>query len=226
MRRWGILAVAIGSAAVATLAGALTVHVPAPGARLSRNHGWLVLESAQPVRVTVEGTEVRASHEEGAVRHFRLEGLRPEGTEISVSRAEESTRFTLYGGVSDAPAFHGLEVPECVGCHDQGEAGCTGCHRWEGAKHAPVLAEGCSRCHASPTWLPREMGPVCSACHAAYAGGKHPRLRHKVSADRDPLRPGRRMDCASCHDPHAPRCLSCLKRGELRQWCLRCHSSG
>ena len=44
------------------------------------------------------------------------------------------------------------------------------------------------------------------------------------SAARSPDCPARKLDCASCHDPHAPMCLGCLGKTELRAWCKGCHA--
>jgi len=202
------------------------VLFPADGSRVVGESCWLVVRSGAEPRASLDGRDLPVARAEAGVYHWRLEGLRAEGSRIAGDAAGREFTLTVYGGAPAPGLFHSQPPEACWECHGRGEDGCAECHRWTtSTKHTPVLAQGCARCHEPPRWEPREMAPVCGACHADHANGRHPRLRHPVSAARDPLRPGRRMDCASCHDPHAPRCLSCLGRQELREWCKVCHGS-
>ena len=98
-----------------------------------------------------------------------------------------------------------------------------GPHEWCSGKHARVLQERCGLCHKGREDRPADVVPVCTQCHDAFKRNKHPRLRHAISAPRDPLRPARKFDCVSCHDPHCPRPLGRLRPEERREWCKGCH---
>lgn len=223
MRPLGILAAALAAAAWGGPAHALTVLAPAAEARVGGDGAWLVVVAPEPPEVTVDGRGAGRPREVGGAYHLRLEGLRPEGSRVRVTAGERAEAVTVYGSAGRAAGFH-LSSPEaCRSCHRLDASGCGECHRFEGAKHRPVLQKGCSPCHAPPDWRPRDPAPLCAPCHPAYGEGRHPRLRHSLSAARDPLRPGRPFDCSSCHDPHSPQCLSCLGREELRGWCKGCH---
>jgi predicted CXXCH cytochrome family protein len=220
-RLWSLVAalIACGSATAA-----MDVLFPADGQRVSGSGVWLVVEAAAPPLVSVDGRRLDTAGSDEGVYHSRLEGLRGEGSEVRVEGDTSTARLLVFGGADEPTRFHDAAHDACAACHDLGASGCVACHRWEGAKHAPVLAEGCSRCHRPPQWEVGDIADICGTCHNRHANGKHPRLRHPLESPRDPLRPRRKMDCASCHDPHTPTCLGCLGRGELRKWCLRCHS--
>jgi len=203
--------------------GGVRVLAPADGERRAGDSLWLVVRSPRPPQATLDGKAAALSWSDGEVHHWRLQGLRPEGSRIAVELDGQRTELTAHGHSASPSLFHASPAAVCRACHSLGDQGCTECHRWPGSNHGQVLAEGCTRCHEPPAWRPRELAPVCGACHPDYAGSKHPRLRHPLTAARDPLRPGRKMDCASCHDPHVPRCLGCLGKGELREWCKECH---
>lgn len=227
MRRLGagtrLFLLLLASGAAAAAPAPFRVLAPADGERRAGDALWLVVRSARPPQVALDGQAVAPTRSDGKVHHWRLQGLRPEGSRISVEQDGQRTVLAAHGR-SEAPAlFHARPAEGCAECHSLGEKGCTECHRWPGGNHAGVLAEGCLRCHEPPAWRPRELAPLCGACHPDYAAGKHPRLRHPLTSARDPLRPGRKLDCASCHDPHAPRCLGCLGKQELREWCKECH---
>jgi hypothetical protein len=198
---------------------------PGEGSARGGTSGWLVVRAPAPPRVTVDGRPAGDPRSEGDAHHWRLQGLRPEGSRVAVGLGGQEQHLTVRGRSASPVRFHADPPPACAECHTLAPGGCTGCHRWPGGKHEPVLAEGCVRCHDPPEWRPREVPAACAACHPAHAGGKHPRLRHPLTSPRDPLRPGRPMECVSCHDPHGPRCLGCLSRGELREWCKECHGS-
>ena len=65
----------------------------------------------------------------------------------------------------------------------------------------------------------------CNDCHREYDAKRHPKLKHALSGGQDPNRPGKGLDCASCHDPHTPVKLSRIGPMELRKWCQGCHST-
>ena len=224
MSRPFLSAMVVVALAVAASAAPPAVLRPSDGHRASGTGAWLVFRSEAAPVVSVDGKEIGPPVAKEGVYHVRLEGLRPRGSQVEVRESGAALRLTVLG-LSEAPQRFHRQVPSsCRDCHEMGEAGCLGCHRWAGAKHAPVLAAGCVRCHKPSAWENPDIAPVCAECHPGHRGGKHPRLRHPISAARDPLRPGRKLGCASCHDPHAPVCLSCLGREDLRQWCKRCHA--
>lgn len=194
------------------------VLAPAPGSRVSGEAAWLVLRAAEVPPVFLDGAPVAPRIVEAGVHHYRLTPLA--GGRGGV-RIGGGTEIPLGGGTA---GFHERAGTACWECHDGGDGGCGECHAApEGGQHQPVLAEGCVRCHRGPDRSAGEVQALCVGCHPAFAGGRHGRLRHAVASERDPLRPGRAMDCASCHDPHSPRCLSCLARSELQNWCKSCH---
>jgi len=94
---------------------------------------------------------------------------------------------------------------------------CLKCH--EGVlsgkfKHGPVTAGLCNLCHdphasPNPAWLRKPTWELCTTCHADRATGVHvvsgfvSAGSHPTRDKRDPARRGKRMSCASCHDPHS-----------------------
>jgi predicted CXXCH cytochrome family protein len=75
--------------------------------------------------------------------------------------------------------------------------------------HGILFGIGCDACHDPHAtnenfMLKRPINELCVSCHATLQGVTlgHPVERHPVSGPVDPLRPGRRLVCTSCHDPH------------------------
>jgi predicted CXXCH cytochrome family protein len=81
-------------------------------------------------------------------------------------------------------------------------------------KHGPVEAGYCVLCHdphasPNPAWTRKPTWDLCTTCHtnmqndvhvvAGFATGK----THPTKGKRDPARPGKRLTCSSCHDPHS-----------------------
>lgn len=81
-------------------------------------------------------------------------------------------------------------------------------------KHGPADAGFCTICHnphASPypSWLTKGAWDLCVTCHTEMASSRHV-VSGFVSGDthptkdrRDPSRPGKRLSCISCHNPHS-----------------------
>ncbi|MDF1552237.1 MAG: hypothetical protein P1P84_04200 [Deferrisomatales bacterium] len=204
--------------AAATVAAGVEVLAPVPGSRLSGEAVWLVLRAAESPPVFLQGEPVAPRVAEAGVHHYRLSPVTGGRGTVRIGDAME---LSLGGG---SAGFHETPGAACWECHDAGDGGCQECHPApEGGKHGAVLAEGCVRCHRGPHRSAGAVQALCVSCHPTFGTGRHGNIRHAVASDRDPLRPGRAMDCASCHDPHAPRCLSCLARSELRDWCKTCH---
>ncbi len=220
--RLGVAAVLGVGLALGTSVTAAPLSYPPDGHRAAGDRAWLVVEGLKAPAVTVDGRAVAGTDYRGAY-HVRLEGLRSRGSTVTLAGGRSLTVF----GLAESPTgFHQAAPPRCWACHDASPSGCVGCHRWPGAKHAELLAKGCTGCHPPEDRRPRAVAPLCAPCHPEHARGKHPKLRHAIKAPRDPQRPSRALDCASCHDPHAPECLSCLGKPALRQWCKGCHGGG
>jgi DmsE family decaheme c-type cytochrome len=135
---------------------------------------------------------------------------------------------------------HGRNSVSCVACHQvhptppnfgllKGEQKdlCTSCHPATRADfrkpfHHPVL-EGailCSDCHSSHTEDDRSLRPLalgpeegCLSCHSDKKGPfvfEHP--------------PSKVNGCATCHEPHGSINPKMLRRTQVAQLCLECHS--
>jgi predicted CXXCH cytochrome family protein len=132
----------------------------------------------------------------------------------------------------NAKFVHGPEgVFQCIDCHDRNSAPnrwqvskdevtlCGECHTDKIAEikkdafvHGPVASGSCTVCHdphasEQPAQLHAPINALCSGCHGSVAKGQHvvrgvSGQGHPLDQGSDPLRPGRTMSCASCHDPH------------------------
>jgi hypothetical protein len=133
------------------------------------------------------------------------------------------------------------------GVADDRTAVCFRCHaknQWAGRdphQEAARKKTGCTQCHArQPVWgqdhadtvsFVADINIVCLACHDR---GDHPAgVRHTVTLTADmpavpevlPLGTGRRITCATCHNPHLDPPVGHRLRGakESSAFCLRCH---
>jgi predicted CXXCH cytochrome family protein len=119
---------------------------------------------------------------------------------------------------------------------------CFLCHaksQWTGRnphRDAAIKQTGCTQCHAvnpeedSESFV-ADITIVCLACHEnpEHPGG----IRHTVTLEPGmpdvpgslPLGTGRRITCATCHDPHLESSAGHRLRGgkEPPAFCLRCH---
>jgi predicted CXXCH cytochrome family protein len=75
--------------------------------------------------------------------------------------------------------------------------------------HGIIYGEGCVVCHSPHAtderyMLSKPINELCTGCHHKLAGVKrgHPVAGHPTTAPQDPRRPGRRLVCSSCHNPH------------------------
>ncbi|GBE06264.1 cytochrome c nitrite reductase pentaheme subunit [bacterium BMS3Abin10] len=169
--------------------------------------------------------------------------------------ASSSTCYSCHSKITSYPYVHGpASVWSCLSCHDaetepmymvkkpDAEV-CFSCHveqgRDWGAKkfiHGPVNTGKCAICHSphasdnpfnllKPTWF------LCTSCHQKNASGRHIIAgyvygdSHPTRGKPDPLRNGKELTCASCHNPHAsdyPR-LWALSAGSAFELCQMCH---
>ena len=116
---------------------------------------------------------------------------------------------------------------------------CLKCH--SGAmnrkfKHGPVDGGRCNLCHnphasGNAAWLRKPSWDLCTTCHAEQGSGVHvitafvKGTSHPTTKRRDPSRRGKRLACASCHEPHSADTAYLLAfeaktRSEL---CAHCH---
>lgn len=119
------------------------------------------------------------------------------------------------------------------------EEACVKCHpgMLGGAfRHGPADAGFCNLCHdphasASPAWLRKSSWDLCTTCHAEKSDGVHVVAgfvkgnTHPTKDKRDPSRPGKRLSCASCHDPHSAgsRDLFAFEAKSRSELCGVCH---
>lgn len=150
---------------------------------------------------------------------------------------------------------HGPEgVFQCVDCHDTRSKPnrwqitkpeltlCGECHtdKIEEFKknkyvHGPVASGNCTVCHdahasGQPAQLTAPVNRLCLGCHSDISDKSHVTRgvsgkNHPVEKVPDPLRPGRQLSCASCHNPHGGAATAFFRQGVLSSYalCQICH---
>ncbi len=137
-------------------------------------------------------------------------------------------------------AAHGRNGLSCISCHEIHPSGvrfsllktkevnlCIGCHQTARADflkpfHHPVLEESmkCSNCHSphQENLRPNMKRAAASAqaCVACHSDKRGPFVFEHV--------PVRVNSCQSCHEPHGAMNARMLRRNEVHQLCLECHS--
>lgn len=123
-----------------------------------------------------------------------------------------------------------LAAPEaiCLPCHPMAEA------NQRPVQHRPFLEGKCTACHdphaTSHRWvLVRDSEELCLTCHDAAEGGDlrnhtHPynvKPKQKLAQNLE-LTPRGRLECLSCHDPHATNSVRLL-RTDAGNICMGCH---
>jgi predicted CXXCH cytochrome family protein len=97
--------------------------------------------------------------------------------------------------------------------------------------HGIIFGMGCVACHEphateNPFMLLKPINNLCSGCHPAFAGIErgHPVGGHPLAAPSEGRRPGRKLVCSSCHEPHGSAHESMLIETKLgARLCRECH---
>jgi predicted CXXCH cytochrome family protein len=166
-----------------------------------------------------------------------------------------STCYSCHKGIMKYTYVHGpASVWSCLSCHDADAIPtykvkvtdtevCFSCHTeqkssWYSKKfiHGPVNMGKCAICHnphASdyPFHLNKSSWDLCITCHYEKRTGLHvlgdtfSSKGHPTRGKPDPVRKGKELNCASCHDPHAsdfPH-LWQFDVESLLELCKKCH---
>jgi len=166
-----------------------------------------------------------------------------------------STCYSCHKGIMSYPFVHGpAAVWSCLSCHEENSTPryavakpdtevCFKCHLnqkklWlnKKYKHGPVTLGKCTICHSPHAAknafnLYKRTWDLCVNCHFEMGSGRHilgdsfSQGGHPTKERDDPLRKGRELTCASCHDPHAsdfPH-LWAYDVENLFELCQKCH---
>ena len=144
--------------------------------------------------------------------------------ELDASAVPHKSKGKIAKGLSaEGPAL-------CANCHDK--------KLFEGKiVHAPVAAGLCLGCHNPHSsdnqgLLKAEPATLCLDCHpdikkgphviAGFSSSGHPLGNDKNEAQ-DPLRPGKKFYCASCHEPHRSTLPKLTRFAKGMASCQTCH---
>lgn len=117
---------------------------------------------------------------------------------------------------------------------------CLACHKkereiWDEKRfhHMPVDAAQCVRCHNPHSsglkyYLKAKPWDICTSCHIDKREGNHfintfTRRDHPTRGKPDPSRPGKDLECISCHTPHASDVQSLINGKSPMSICQKCH---
>ena len=127
-----------------------------------------------------------------------------------------------------APSQRAFTVMEtCLKCHGNVMSGTF--------KHGPTDAGYCNLCHdphASPygAWIRKPTWDLCTTCHSEFRNDAHViagigTKSHPTKNRRDPARPGKRLTCSGCHDPHSAENpnMFAYKIKNRSDLCSNCH---
>jgi len=155
---------------------------------------------------------------------------------------------TCHRGLADLPSVHPV-AEDCSLCHDlsstveskliEGQEFnqdlCFTCHddKRELLETKPVVhgtATECLMCHnphgsTFDTMVRDRTTKICMMCHEEKAKQSHPVAGHPMEGPKDPHRPGKKLTCTSCHNPHASD-HSKLFRFPTLPICSYCHAKG
>ncbi len=149
--------------------------------------------------------------------------------------------------------IHGpVAAGDCLACHDPHVSSykyllwadskiklCLSCHTDKekefeepGYKfHGIINGKGCVVCHSPhatdyPYQLYKPIQPLCGSCHPKFLKIKkdHPVAGHPVSGVKNPIKPQKMLNCASCHDPHGSKYEKLLIGRYGSAFCFKCHT--
>lgn len=105
-------------------------------------------------------------------------------------------------------------------------------------KHGPVDGGYCTLCHdphasENSAWLRKPVWDLCTTCHTDQGSGVHvvagfvKGKSHPTRKKRDYARPGKRLSCSSCHEPHsaASPYLFAYDAKTGYDLCIMCHKT-
>ncbi len=166
-----------------------------------------------------------------------------------------STCYSCHKGIMSFQFVHGpAAVWSCLSCHEEYSKPrytvakpdtevCFKCHLdqkqlWlnKKYKHGPVTLGKCTICHSPHAArnafnLHKRTWDLCVNCHIEMGSGRHvlgdsfSKEGHPTKERDDPLRKGRELTCASCHDSHAsdyPH-LWAFDVENRFEFCQKCH---
>ncbi|HEX8949599.1 MAG TPA: cytochrome c3 family protein, partial [Dissulfurispiraceae bacterium] len=177
------------------------------------------------------------------------------GRDVHPARIEESMCFQCHRRITSYSNVHGPAARwDCLTCHERDSKPqrfatrkpekelCYTCHKekqeeWTPKKyfHGPTATGKCSICHSphasdNPFWLKKTTWNLCVTCHEDRASGAHVVVgigsgTHPTKGKPDPLRYGKELTCASCHNPHASNSKSLFSNNEDDPYslCKGCH---
>jgi len=166
-----------------------------------------------------------------------------------------STCHSCHNKIAASPFVHGpVAVWSCLSCHDDKSDpryavkspdtdSCFSCHAeqktdWQSKKftHGPVTLGKCTICHSPhgsmyPSNLYKPSWDLCVNCHIDKGSGKHvlgdsfSTEGHPTRDKPDPVRIGKELSCASCHNPHASNYphLWAFEAQDMFDLCKKCH---
>jgi predicted CXXCH cytochrome family protein len=166
-----------------------------------------------------------------------------------------STCYSCHKAIMSYSYVHGpVSVWACLSCHESDAKPCYAvkkpesqvcytCHveqqkEWTSKKyiHGPVNSGECSICHnphASdhPFFLSKNIWNLCVQCHVESGSGLHviadvySKKGHPTRGKPDPVRIGKELTCASCHNSHASDFPKLWGFGieSIFELCQKCH---
>ncbi len=169
--------------------------------------------------------------------------------------AATSTCYSCHNNITKSPFVHGpASVWSCLSCHESNapikysvkkplKDVCYECHvdqknEWGSKKyiHGPVNVGECTICHSPHSSdyafnLYKSTWDLCVNCHAEKGTGLHVlgdaifEKGHPTKGRKDPIRIGKELTCASCHNPHASNYphLWAFEVDDLFELCKKCH---
>lgn len=179
----------------------------------------------------------------------------PSDAELKRATAEDNPCASCHARMFDQKFVHGPEGAfQCSDCHESKSKPqrwqvtkeeltlCGECHtdKIDGFRknpfvHGPVATGNCTVCHdphasAQPAQLVAPTNKLCVGCHDQVMGQPHVTRgvsgnRHPLDNVGDPLNPGRKMSCASCHNPHGGKSPAFFPQGTTSTivLCQLCH---